>query len=368
MFSNGYRKPLTLLALILALLLVVRPLPTYAATTAQSGGANGFVILFGQDYTLESGEKAEDVLLIGGSLHLGETAHLIGDAVIFGGVARVDGTLHGDLVLFGGSAQVNGEVLGNVVVMGSSAEIGPQAVIHGNVQEMAGSLRLDAQATIMGQVFRGTSPWEGAKFPLFAVGPSVKPSLWVLNAFLRLLMGLLRVLVYAALAALLVLLAEAPTRRVGQTPLDYPLESGGLGLLTTLAGLALAGLLAITLIGLPLAVLVVIALILAWLYGKLALGAMVGERLAQALDQNWPAPLSAALGMGLLQLVIVGADLIPCVGWVVGFAVGMLGLGAVVLTRGGTQPYRRPSTTPETPPPLPPESSEGNPPPPEESA
>jgi len=50
-------------------------------------------------------------------------------------------------------------------------------------------------------------------------------------------------------------------------------------------------------------------------------------------------PLSAALGTFVLNFVTNGIGFIPCIGWLVPFMVSMLGLGAVFLSRFGTQPY-----------------------------
>jgi len=65
----------------------------------------------------------------------------------------------------------------------------------------------------------------------------------------------------------------------------------------------------------------------------------VGQRISLALHQDWPLPLSAALGTFVLNFVANGIGFIPCVGWLVPFLIGLLGLGAVLLSRFGTQAY-----------------------------
>ena len=81
-------------------------------------------------------------------------------------------------------------------------------------------------------------------------------------------------------------------------------------------------------------------LALAWAFGLVSLGYMVGKRMQEMTRQEWAPAVAAGLGTFLLVLVINGMrSLIPCIFWVVPAATGMVGLGAVILTRFGTQTY-----------------------------
>ena len=78
----------------------------------------------------------------------------------------------------------------------------------------------------------------------------------------------------------------------------------------------------------------------AWLIGWVALGLDVGRRIAKALKMEWAPAISAGVGTFTLFFVFVGfRNLIPCLGVVPYFLIGLWGLGVVLLTRFGTQDY-----------------------------
>ena len=118
----------------------------------------------------------------------------------------------------------------------------------------------------------------------------------------------------------------------------------------------------ITICLIPVAFILAVVVALAWAFGMIALGLEVGKRLTQAFKWDWAPAASAGLGTFILMLVVGGVDaLLPCVGWVVPVLVGMVGFGAVLITRAGTQtypqevPYETIAVEEELPPPSPPE-------------
>jgi hypothetical protein len=80
---------------------------------------------------------------------------------------------------------------------------------------------------------------------------------------------------------------------------------------------------------------------------------VVGERLLQALNARGIAPLWAAgLGTLLITLIGMGLSVAFCLapfGWLMIFALGCVGLGAVVLTRFGTMAYASSTARPSPP-------------------
>ena len=84
----------------------------------------------------------------------------------------------------------------------------------------------------------------------------------------------------------------------------------------------------ILILGVPFAIL---ALVLAWLFGTVSLGMEVGERFTRAIGQDWSPVLTTGFGTFLLVLIVQGIGLVPCIGWLVSFLVGVTGVGAVVL-------------------------------------
>ena len=114
-------------------------------------------------------------------------------------------------------------------------------------------------------------------------------------------------------------------------------------MLTMVAATVIAIALAITICLSPVAILAALALGAAGLFGWIGIGAVVGERLLQALNARETAPLWAA-GLGTLLITLIGTGLsiafcLAPIGWLMMFVLGCLGLGAVVLTRFGTTTY-----------------------------
>jgi hypothetical protein len=100
-------------------------------------------------------------------------------------------------------------------------------------------------------------------------------------------------------------------------------------------------------------------------------GYLLGERILRAIQTESGEPsvtTSALVGIFLITLIqqgLMALSNIPCLGfffWLMGAAlwlfVASTGLGAVVLTRFGTQPYTRAPRTSTPPPSLPPTAEE----------
>jgi hypothetical protein len=88
-----------------------------------------------------------------------------------------------------------------------------------------------------------------------------------------------------------------------------------------------------------------VALLVAGVFGWIAVGLLVGQELLEAFRVRGITSMIAVV-VGILLISLLGA--IPCIGIIAAIIVGCLGLGAVVLTRFGTQTY--PLPTPPVPP------------------
>jgi hypothetical protein len=184
-------------------------------------------------------------------------------------------------------------------------------------------------------------PWVNVPMP----GVDLYYPFWgVLNYFFR-------AFLVSALAVLVAMFLPRQTAQVGRALVAQPLISGGLGLITALvAPFVLLGL-AITILLIPVSFLGFLLLALMVVFGWIALGLEVGQRMAQSLFKTeWTLPVAAGLGTLVLTLVVDGIGQIPCVGWTIPALVGMVSLGAVLLTRFGTQPYTAMSAPAATPP------------------
>ena len=326
-------KILTWFVLLVSLLV-----PT--GVVAAQGLEDGRVVV-ADTFTLESGET------------------LNGDLVVIGGAATIQegATVDGSIVLMGGSLVVNGEINGDVLVMGGSVILGETALLHSDLTTMGVTLVRSDGAVVEGEVFN-TATSSGNGNGINGDGPVIPTPDWPVVDFnfdpiWRVGGALSDAVVIGLLAMLVAVLLPLPTRRVAQAALAQPVIAGCLGLLTIVVLPIALLIMLMTLILIPVTPLVVIAVAIALLYGWIALGTEIGVRLSKG---NWSMPLAAGLGTFLLTLVADGLARVPvlaCIGWPTLILLGLVALGAVIMSRFGTQAVLAP-TSPAGVPPAPP--------------
>jgi hypothetical protein len=331
-------KTLHKLMVLLVLTVLVLAFPVSALAAGPDDGGQPDEFVFGGDYTLESGETLKEGLIVfGGSAEIEQGATVRGDVVIMGGALNCDGLIEGSVMIMGGEANL-GEtavVKGDLATLGGTFERAPGATVEGDVVgEIPGIFQFSTQTDPIiippfdSELYQGMhyiSPvWDGLWF------------LWVPFAMLTM----------AALAMIIVMFWPKPIERVAKAVVAQPLISGGMGLLTLIV-LPFALLFMVITCVLILAIPVVfIALGLATLLGWVAIGLELGKRIAIALKQDWHPALAAGVGVLALTLVAAGVDQafqvvwwLSCVGWVIPTTIGVVALGAALLTRFGTRDY-----------------------------
>lgn len=283
-----------------------------------------------------------DKYVLGGTYTLANGETLNGNLFVFGGIATLEtgSQVNGDVMLAGGTLRVSGEVRGNIVATGGLISLTSTAVVTGDVNTIAANLERDPGARVEGKVNSGTTgPIEIPGVPGVIRTPDVPTLRFITSPIVTGFWYLFRSFLWAALAVLVSLFLHRQTERVSQAVVAQPLIAGGIGLLTAVVFPLLLIVIAITIIGIPVSFLGVILLIISWVFGVIAVGTEVGKRLAKLLQQEWALAVSAGVGTFILTLVVNGVGFVRCVGWVAPAIVGMLGLGAVILTRFGTQSY-----------------------------
>lgn len=311
-------KIIAFLILTLALLAAVGG-TSLAAGSAATHQGDQFVV--GESFTLPSGDI------------------LNGNLWVLGGNATLESgsQVNGNIRLAGGSLHVFGQVNGNISAAGGLVEIGSTAVVHGNVSMVGASLNRSEAATIDGTV--NTNP-NGPIQVTPPTGVSV-PNIDIhLTPFWNVLGIFFRAFLMAALAILVVMFWPKYAGRTAKAVVVQPLITGGMGLLTVFVTPLLLLVMVITIVLIPASILGLILLGLMIAFGWIAIGMEVGVRLEQAFKTEWALPVAAGLGTFLMTLVVDGIGrLVPCVGWLAPTAVGLMGLGAVLLTRFGSQDY-----------------------------
>jgi hypothetical protein len=337
------------LLLLLALLL----LPSGPAYAQGPGPGNGRVI-FGSNITIESDEPFEgDLVLFGGNVTIKEGAKLNGDLVVIGGNIVSDGLMTGD-----------------VVVVGGQVKLDKDAVVSGDVVLVGGQIEQADGAKVEGDLFNNVAPnidIPNGKIPPVVPGvpsvPSVPnvpgipnvPSIvnTSFNPFLEFGKVFASSFLMACLGILAVLFFQERLDKVSHAVVVQPLMTTSIGLLTILALFAVS----ITIILLPFAALSLLPLGLAWIFGLIAIGREVGERLTKALRQDWTPVLTTAVGTFILMFIVGSIQSLKdlswvagCFTWVVPLFVGLLAIGAVVVTRFGGQTVQVPVVNVYTPP------------------
>ena len=319
-------------------LLVAVGLMLVLAPPVLAQGGQGGRVVFGRNVTVAADEVVR------------------GDLVVFGGDVTLEpgSRVQGDVLAVGGSVRIDGEVDGDAYALGGGVFLGSTARVTGDVFS-SGRVARDPGATVLGQVVEGGR--ENARVRTI-VRPGSPFDVWPLNGIRAVanqlataLLTFLSALGMAALGIVVVLLAPDPTRMVAGALVASPAPSLGVGLLTLLAAVLVLPLLVLTCIGIPVAVVAVLALIVAGVFGWVAAGLALGERLLAALRQPHSPVVEVAIGLLVLAVLVS----IPCLGAVVALFVGAWGLGAVVLSRFGTTPYPQWPHGPSVAPPAPPE-------------
>jgi hypothetical protein len=323
------------------------------------------------DRIIKEGEVVdEDVAVYGGNLIIENGAMVNGDVVVFGGHAEISGTIDGDVAIFGGDAELTGAVVGDLVIFGGSMNVSSTAEVDGECALLGGSISGDGQADINCSAFvedfpfRFTDSMNIPPIPAVPEAPAIPeiptytpPRVSPVGLFFSgvgeiagrsLMLGLLALIVAA--------LIPNQLNQVSQVIIRKPVASGTVGVLTAMAGpFAIAIVAAVStfliilcglgLLGYPIVLILSIALAFGLLMGWIAVGTLIGERLAGAMKlKNRSLPVAAALGTIVLTLLVSSMSELPFLlgGWLWSIAavvIGCAGLGAVALTKFGTRVY-----------------------------
>jgi hypothetical protein len=279
-------------------------------------------IVIGNSYTLESGKTLnDDLFILGGSVNL-----------------MSGSTINGNVILIGGNVQASGTINGNFTILGGTLNLAGTFILNGNLTSAGTVIDRDPSAQIRGQINTNINN-PSVILPGGTRVPNLNNNM---NPFFRVVGFFLGLFLWTLGAMLAAMFISPQLARISQTALSQPLISGGLGLLTIIILPIILVLLAITICLIPAALIGAFVLILAWIYGMIALGLEVGKRISTAFKKEWHPAITAGLGTLLLMTVLnMMQSIVPCVGWIPKALVGFLGLGAVLLTQFGTITYNQ---------------------------
>lgn len=297
------RQISSLLALIALGALAI---PATAPAARTSDHDEDAVIVISGDVTVPRGETVEGVVVASGDVRV--AGHVDGDVVLFSGDAVVSGRIDGDLVTFGGQARLlpSAHVSGDVNYRDERPVVSGDAIVRGDVKE---------------------ADWpDGTDFVPF-VGFFI---LWIAVGISAAILGALLILVAPRAADAI---AARARERIGRVI--------AIGVAIAIALPIAVVIAAITVVGLPLALAILLALLplaaLAYVASAYALGRAV---LKPPRHRIW----SFLAGLAILR----AAALIPILGFLVGLAAAVFGLGllgtAIAAARAQPQPARSPGS------------------------
>lgn len=313
----------------------------------------------------------EDVEVYGGNLIIEEGAVVNGDVVVFGGHAEISGEIDGDVAIFGGTVDLNGVVDGELVIFGGSLNVSESAEVKGECALLGGSVSGEGQSITNCASFGENFPFSAAdsmSVPPIPPVPNVPdiPEIPTPTTRTRIspvyqffstvgeITG--RSLILGLLALIVASLVPGQLNQVSDVLVRKPVASGTVGVLTAMAGPFAITLLAIIstfliilcglgFLGYPIVLIVALAFGFGLLMGWIAVGTLLGKRLAEAMKlNNRSLPIVAALGTVVLTLLTSVMSELPFLlgGWLWSIAavvIASAGLGAVALTKFGTRAY-----------------------------
>jgi cytoskeletal protein CcmA (bactofilin family) len=277
--------------------------------------------------TIPQAQTVEDVRACGGNVTV--FGHVDGNIDAYGGRVNVasSGSVDGDVTSYGGHVEVAGLVDGDVTSYGGGVTLDSTTHITGDVLAYGGSITRSPGAAVEGSINlnhpTNTSFTNNPFFnPFNFTFPVVSIVIWVL------------------LAAVLAHWFPQRTFRVGEVMFSRLPRSLAVGALSWVLGLILAGILALTIVGIPLALAIVVVLAVGGVMGNVAIGWLIGRGVLRRFTQREASPmLEAAVGVAILVVL----ESVPFVGFLLSIFIALLGVGAALLSRFGSNRWGVPS-------------------------
>jgi hypothetical protein len=237
----------------------------------------------------------------------------------FGGTVAINGEVQGDIVVFGGEVEITGTVDGNIYVYGGRVTLQSSSYVHGDIHIYGGRWIRDTGSRLDGSIIEPPESIgglifsnHGFSFPFWSI------------------------LTWLALGLLITSLLPEHVMLVRTTTVQRVRRSLIIGLLSILLAPPIIVVLIALILPIPLAIIVGLGLAAAWAFGRVAIGWLIGDYLLRRIaPQHNKRILQVVVGMTILALV----EALPYIGWFISIGVGLIGLGAVFLSRFGTRLY-----------------------------
>ena len=273
-------------------------------------------------------------ILTGSSIEIGRGEVRHKDLVIFGGNVRMYGELYGDLVLFGGNHEIDGKVHGDTVVFGSNVSVRSNANISGDLVSLGGNISKEKGAHIGGDIvdlsfipFFNKIDWDNIK-DITDIDQIIRP--------LRTLMWTIKIIGLVFLLAITLIIAAVAPKNMDFASAEFKTEWAkalGIGFAVAVVNLILVIIFFIGIISIPLALLLWLAWLVTKWMGLAAIFLFVGTKVGKNLFNKDFQPIVSILIAFAFYFVI---SLVPFLGAILCWLIGLTAVGLMVLTRFGT--------------------------------
>lgn len=272
--------------------------------------------IVGDVYVLKKHEQIDGNLVgIGTTLVIEDSATVIGDISLIGSQMEVFGRVAGDINVFAGTTYVH-----------------KTAIITGSINQIAHQINIEPGAQISGEINTFTFPAQssiGDTWKLENVMGWLQPAGWI--AF-----QLIRNLFLVLITVLIIFLFKMPILHVAHCIKKHIAVSWGTGLLVMVAVPIVSLFLIITICLSPIGLILILALLIAGIWGWAGMSFVIGENLTRWLKLDWPEEARVAVGAVMLGLASTLLAFLPGVGFMISAMVSAIGLGGVVLSKFGT--------------------------------
>ena len=272
---------------------------------------------------------------------------LVGDVYVLKEHEKIDGniagigttlviedgaTVMGDISLVGSQVEVFGNVAGDTNVFAGTTHIHNTAIINGSINQIAHQINIEPGAHISGEINTFAFPTQLSirdTGKLENILDWLHPTGWM--AF-----QLIRNLVLVFIAILIIFLFKLQTLRVVHSIKKNVAVSWGVGLLVILAAPIVSLFLIITICLSPIGIILILAFLIADIWGWAGISFIIGNNLTRWLKLDWPEEATVAIGAVLLGLASTLLAFLPCVGFMISTMVSAVGLGGIVISKLGT--------------------------------
>ena len=245
-----------------------------------------------------------------------------GNLTTFGGSVAINGVVKGDLTAFNSDIVIAGTVYGNIDLYGGSVILQSGSFVHGDIHLYGGHFTQGPGAGLDGSVIDRTGSID-----------------WLINTHGSLGFSFWSLVLWVAIGLLLTSFFPEHVMFVRTTVVHKARRSLVIGLLSILLAPPLLVVLVALVLSIPLAIIIGLVLLVAWGLGTVAVGWIVGEYVLRKIAPHRNTrPLQIVVGLTVLVL----AGSLPYIGWLISIGAGLLGLGAVFLSRFGTRLYSQP--------------------------